>query len=136
MKDDNFEYQLIATQALDKKYGFCPATEQVKLLESYGDGTYILFRVGEHEYRCEDGEITNMEELKKIEEAVSLYFGMFREARKDLDELREAQKKQEKQFVTKELMLTEAYNEKRAEVEKWKRRYESVMKDLTTPDAE
>ena len=120
MKNDNFKYQLIATQALDKKYGFCPAAEQVKLLESDGEGTYILFRVGEHEYRCEDGEITNMEERKKIEEAVSLYFGMFQEARKDLDELKEAQKKQEKQFVTKELMLTEAYNEKRMGIENLK----------------
>lgn len=80
---DNFKIQMIAIQALDKKYGFCPAPEQVKLLESDGEGTYILFRVGEHEYRCEDGEITNLEDRKNNEEAIELYFNMFLEARKD-----------------------------------------------------
>ena len=46
MNTENFKIQLIATQALHDKYGFCPATEQVKLLESDGEGTYILFLVG------------------------------------------------------------------------------------------
>ena len=81
--EDNFKFQLIATQALHDKYGFCPATEQVKLLESDGKGTYILFRIGEHEYRFDDGKIINMEDQKKIEEALNQYFIMFLEAEKN-----------------------------------------------------
>lgn len=122
MKNENFKIQLIATQALHEKYGFCPATEQVKLLESDGEGTYILFRVGEHEYRCENGEITNLEEQKKLDAELSANVELLRMRQRDMDELREQQEKQEKQFVTKELMLTEAYNLKRMEIEDWKGR--------------
>lgn len=77
MKNENFKIQMIAIQALHEKYGFCPAPEQVKLLESDGEGTYILFRVGEHDYRCDDGEIINLEDREKSEEAISHYFNMF-----------------------------------------------------------
>ena len=80
---DNFKIQMIAIQALDKKYGFTPSPQQVKLLESDGEGTYILFRVGEHEYHFEDGEIINIEDRKKCEEAIEVYFNMFLEANKD-----------------------------------------------------
>ena len=73
MNNENFKYQLIAIQALHDKYGFCPAPEQVRLLESDGEGTYILFKVGEHEYRCDDGEITNLEDQKKLDEAVEFF---------------------------------------------------------------
>ena len=82
MENENFKLQMIATQALHKKYGFCPAPEQVKLLESDGEGTYILFRVGEHEYRCDDGKIINIEDQKKSEKALDEYFNMYMEARK------------------------------------------------------
>lgn len=80
---ENFKYQMIAIQALHNKYGFCPAPEQVKLLESDGEGTYILFRVGEHEYRCDDGEIINIEDREKREEVISQYFHMFMKASED-----------------------------------------------------
>lgn len=122
MKDNNFKYQLIAIQALDKKYGFCPSPQQVKLLESEGEGTYILFRVSGHEYRLEDGMITNIEEQKKLDEEISTYLEISRMHEKDLADLREAQAKQEKQFATRELMLTEAYDAKRMEIEDWKGR--------------
>ena len=82
MENENFKLQMIATQALHKKYGSCPAPEQVKLLESDGEGTYILFRVGEHEYRCDDGKIINIEDQKKSEKALDEYFNMYMEARK------------------------------------------------------
>lgn len=85
MNTENFKIQLTATQALHNKYGFCPAPQQVTLLESDGEGTYILFRVGEHEYRCENGEITNIEDQKKSEEAINFYFDMYGKASKDKD---------------------------------------------------
>ena len=110
MNTENFKIQMTATQALHDKYGFCPAPQQVTLLESDGEGTYILFRVGEHEYRCENGEITNIEDQKKLDAELSANVELLRMRQRDLEELREQQEKQEKQFVTKELMLTEAYN--------------------------
>ena len=119
---NTFGIQMTAIQALDKKYGFTPSPQQVKLLESDGEGTYILFRVGEHEYRCENGEITNIEDQKKLDEEISIYMEISRMHEKDLAELKESYEKQEKQFVTKELMLTEAYNAKRMEIEEWKGR--------------
>ena len=122
MKDNNFKYQLIAIQALDEKYGFCPSPQQVKLLESDGEGTYILFHVSGHEYRLEDGVITNIEEQKKLDEEISSYAEINRIHEKDMAELREAHEKKEKQFVTKELMLTEAYDAKWMEIEDWKGR--------------
>lgn len=122
MEDNNFKYQLIAIQALDKKYGFCPSPQQVKLLESDGEGTYILFRVDGHEYRCENGEITNIEDQKKLDAELSANVELFRMRQRDMDELRESCAKQEKQFITKELMLTEAYNAKRMEIEDLKGR--------------
>ena len=82
--DNNFKIQLIATQALHDKYGFCPAPQQITLLESDDEGTYILFRIGEHEYHCDDWEIINLEDRKKSEDGISQYFHMFMEARKDL----------------------------------------------------
>ena len=90
MKDENFKYQMIAIQALNKKYGFCPSPQQVKLLESDGEGSYILFRIGEHEYRCDNGMILNIEDGKKSEETLSQYFHMFMKAseEKDLVEVR------------------------------------------------
>ena len=37
--------------ALFSEYGFKPAAASIILLEASGDGTYILFKVGDHEYR-------------------------------------------------------------------------------------
>ena len=107
--NENFKIQLIATQVLHEKYGFCPATEQVKLLESDGEGTYILFRVGEHEYRFEDGVLVNMEDRKKSEEAISLYFNMFLEANKNRSEAEDRIK-----------LLTKRSNEQRMEIHRMK----------------
>lgn len=88
MKNENFKIQLIAIQALHKKYGFCPAPEQVKLLESDGEGTYILFKVNGHEYRC-DGEIINIEDREKSTEALEQYFQMFMTASEKLGAAKE-----------------------------------------------
>ena len=134
MNTENFKIQLIATQALHDKYGFCPATEQVKLLESDGEGTYILFRVGEHEYRFENGVITNLEEQKKLDEELSANVELLRMRQRDMEELREAHAKQEKQFVTKELMLTEAYNALREKMEALKDECSKLRKALDTDE--
>ena len=117
---NNFKLQLMATQALHNKYGFCPATEQIKLLESSEDGTYIRFHVDGHEYRCENSEITNIEEQKMHDADLYIWSEISRRKDQDLAELREQMEKQEQQFVTKELMLTEAYNMKRKEIEDWR----------------
>lgn len=47
----NRELKNIAVTALRDEYGFAPKPSDVILLEASGDGTYILFRVAEHEYR-------------------------------------------------------------------------------------
>ena len=104
MKDENFKYQMIAIQALDKKYGFCPSPQQVKLLESDGEGTYILFRVDGHEYRCENGMIVNIEDRKKSTEVLDEYFQMYFEALKAKNaaekKLEESQKLADQWFKT------------------------------------
>ena len=40
-----------AQVALESEYGFKPALDKIVLLEGSDDRTYILFRVGSHEYR-------------------------------------------------------------------------------------
>jgi len=95
MKNENFKYQIIAIQALHNKYGFCPAPEQVKLLESDGEGTYILFRVNDHEYRCDDGMIVNIEDRKKSTEVLEQYFHAEEKNKKLVDEIRELKKQLE-----------------------------------------
>lgn len=117
MKDENFKYQMIAIQALDKKYGFCPSPQQVTLLESDGEGSYILFRVGDHEYRFEDGVITNSEDQKAFDAEVDSWFNANRTLNRDLADLREWMEEQGKRFQTKEEMLTTAYTAKQAEIE-------------------
>ena len=47
----NRELKNIAITALKNKYGFAPKQSDVILEEASGDGTYILFRIAEHEYR-------------------------------------------------------------------------------------
>ena len=90
---DTFATQLIAIQALHKKYGFTPSPQQVKLLESSDDGSYILFHVNGHEYRCENDEITNIEDQKKLDEEINFYLEIIQGYKKDLDELKDALKK-------------------------------------------
>lgn len=80
---NTFGFKLVASAALKIKYGFGPAPDQVTLLESDGDGNYILFRVGEHEYRYEDDEITNIEEQKKNDEAVEFFCERAKKDHKD-----------------------------------------------------
>ena len=92
MKNENYKIQMIAIQALYEKYGFCPAPQQVTLLESDGEGTYILFRIGEHEYRCDDGEIINLEDQKKSGEAVEFFC---ERAKKDHEDKAIAEEKME-----------------------------------------
>lgn len=98
MENENFKIQMIAIQALHKKYGFCPAPEQVKLLESDGEGAYILFRVGEHEYRCENSMIVNIEDRKKGDEAIEEYFKMYFEALKAKNAMEYQSKQQTKRI--------------------------------------
>ena len=44
------EFKTIAQSALECEYGFAPSKKQIILLESNGDGTYILFAVKENLY--------------------------------------------------------------------------------------
>ena len=90
MENSNFKLQLIAVEALSNKYGFCPAPQQVILLESDVEGTYILFRIGGHEYRCDDGEITNIEEQKQLDEEADIQAKANRMLYKDLADPRDA----------------------------------------------
>lgn len=45
------ELKQIAQRALELKYGFAPALNRIELLETFSDGTYMLFKVGVVEYR-------------------------------------------------------------------------------------
>ena len=98
MENENWKLHMIAIQALHNKYGFCPAPQQITLLESGGEGTYILFRVGEHEYRCDNGTIVNLEDLKKNGEVVDEYFRMYFEALKDKNALEHQSRQQLKRI--------------------------------------
>ena len=45
------ELKKTAQVALKSEYGFAPALSAIRLLEAADDRTYILFRVGDTEYR-------------------------------------------------------------------------------------
>lgn len=51
MNKTKIELKHKVSTALKSEYGFAPALNKIILLEAHGDGTYILFRVGIHEYR-------------------------------------------------------------------------------------
>ena len=51
MNRTKIELKHIVSTALKSEYGFAPALNKIILLEAHGDGTYILSRVGVHEYR-------------------------------------------------------------------------------------
>ena len=121
MENNDDKLKMIAAQALADKYGFCPAFECVKLLESFNE-EYILFCVGTHEYRFDNGELVNIEDQKKLDEELSANVKLLQMQNKNMNELMEDHADQIKQFVIKEQMLTEAYNAKRMEVEDWKER--------------
>lgn len=46
-----------ALRALEEEYGFAPARKEIVLMESDGDGNYILFRVGSHIYRIRNDKV-------------------------------------------------------------------------------
>lgn len=98
MKNENYKIQMIAIQALYEKYGFCPAPQQVTLLESDGEGSYILFRVNDHEYRCDNGMILNIEDGKKNDEVINEYFQMYFEALKGKNAMEYQSKQQTKRI--------------------------------------
>ena len=128
----------IAAKAIEKEYGFSPSHGAITLLESDGDGIYILFRMGKHEFRLIDGKLTDVTLEKEKDEAVAATYSFYIEREKkfqfaeverdelrkeiealrdEYDELNKQQEKQEKLFSTKEIMLTDAYNAKLYEVE-------------------
>lgn len=53
MRMTNTQLKRIAQSALGSEYGFAPKVSDIILLESYTDGTYILFEVDGHQYRFE-----------------------------------------------------------------------------------
>lgn len=61
----NRELKHIAVTALQSEYGFSPKPSDIILLEASGDGTYILFRVAEHEYRF-DSYISHCVDMETI----------------------------------------------------------------------
>lgn len=134
----NTELKKIAAKAIEKEYGFSPSQGAITLLEADGDGIYILFRMGKHEFRLIDGKLTDVTLEKEKDEAVAATYSFYierekkyqfaeverAELRKELealrdenDELKKQQEKQENLFSTKEIMLTDAYNAKRHEIE-------------------
>ena len=59
------ELKSTAQAALKSEYGFAPSLERITLLEASGNGTYILFRVGIHEYRFES-DICHIGDIESI----------------------------------------------------------------------
>ena len=127
----------IATKAIEKEYGFSPSHSAITLLESDGDGIYILFRMGKHEFRLIDGNLTDVTLEKEKNEAVAATYSFYidrekkfqfaeverDELRKEIealraeyDDLKKQQEKQEKLFFTKENMLADAYNAKQYQI--------------------
>lgn len=49
----NTELKKVAQNALKNSYGFAPALNAIALLETCGDGSYILFHVGKHIYEVD-----------------------------------------------------------------------------------
>lgn len=55
----------IVVTALESEYGFKPKKSDITLLESSGDGTYILFRVRHKEYRF-DSYISHIGDMESL----------------------------------------------------------------------
>ena len=53
------ELKQIARRALELRYGFAPTLNKINLLETYSDGTYILFSVNNVEYRFDSHMMDN-----------------------------------------------------------------------------
>lgn len=53
MEKTNRQLKAIAITALKSEFGFAPMQKDIVLLEASGDGTRILFKVANHEYRFE-----------------------------------------------------------------------------------
>ena len=51
----------IAKRELKKAYGFAPTLSEIVLLEASGDGEYVLFEVGGHEYDYSNGKLVKKE---------------------------------------------------------------------------
>lgn len=63
------ELKEIVVTALKDEYGFVPKKSDITLLESSGDGTYILFRVRNIEYSFDSYHIdswTTLSEYKPV----------------------------------------------------------------------
>jgi len=136
--EDNFKFQMIATQALHDKYGFCPAPQQITLLESDGEGAYILFRIGEHDYRCDDGRIVKIEDREQLEESVDFYFKMFQKSREEADKAEkkykeeiELLKRRIENLREREEKLVKRSNEQRFEIHRMKERIRSMEPLMT-----
>lgn len=97
------QIKLTAANALNDKYGFGPVYQQVILLESDGEGTYILFRVGEHEYRFEDGEVTNIEDQKKLDTEADTWLEIHKMQQAKIDELKSKLRWQERKTKLAEI---------------------------------
>lgn len=62
----NTELKKVAQSALKNSYGFAPALNAIALLEAHGDGSYILFHIGEHIYEVDKyGFVEKKEEFFK-----------------------------------------------------------------------
>ena len=140
-----YTLQMIAAQALYDKYGFCPAFEQVKILESFNNEEYMLFRVREHEYRLDKGELINIEDQTKSEnyshseEKIKTMTKHYNELRfenrrlKDTNKRLEESKEQLKKERDEYIKLWLSIQEERDDLEK---KLGQIEKDLSEREAE
>ena len=55
------ELKRIVKRELKKAYCFAPTFKEIILLEATGDGEYILFEIGDHEYDYSKGKLVKKE---------------------------------------------------------------------------
>ena len=93
---NNTELKKIAANAFEAEYGVRPALKSITLLESCGDGSYVMFAIGEREYSFNNGQFTDWHYDVIVSEVILNNARMLNEARKENEELRERVEKMEK----------------------------------------
>jgi hypothetical protein len=92
----NTELKKIAANAFEAEYGVRPELKKITLLESSGDGSYVMFAIGKREYSFNNGQFTDWHYDAIINEVILNHSQLYFNVCKENDELRERVENMEK----------------------------------------
>lgn len=92
----NAQLKKIAANAFEAEYGVRPELKKITLLEAAGDGSYVMFAIGEREYSFNNGQFTDWHYDAIVNEVILNHARMYNEVCRENEELRERVEKMEK----------------------------------------